>query len=271
MQDFLYDNFLKPIETATMEFNTINTIAYAAIGLIVLYLFYKSLKKLGIEINKQFFTAILSFVPLGVILTVLVDAQVIPRKVELLSITIYPFVPPFTFATTFIIIASLIAIAYLLKLVGRVKFDEFKALTSIGCIATIAAMFILLQSTSIKNPIILLSILPPLLIVLTYNLFDKIDFFQKNAIFAQAFDGTTTLFALQFFNYSEQQVFSNAIISTGGPITFLLLKTALTVLAVKLLKKEAQGKEGYIYTSLIITVFGLAPAFRNLLRIIAGV
>jgi len=90
--------------------------------------------------------------------------------------------------------------------------------------------------------------------------------------YAQCLDGAATFWGVQFGGYGEQHVFGNFLFSVGGPLLFFLVKIAFVYLAVEVFRRETDKKsEARTYLLLLITIFGLAPGVRDILRITCGV
>ncbi|MDD5317998.1 MAG: DUF63 family protein, partial [Candidatus ainarchaeum sp.] len=72
--------------------------------------------------------------------------------------------------------------------------------------------------------------------------------------------------------YGEQHVLANALASFGGFASFYLVKIAFATAVVFWLAKSGDVEEDEkYYVLLLITIFGLAPAARDSLRLLCGV
>ncbi len=270
--NFINEYFTNPLRYPDRyaPYNVYNTIAFAVVALVVLYLLYRFLQSRGINVDEKFYWAVIPFVFLGSVVRVLVDAQVLPRGVEIAGITFYPFVTPVVYVVVFAI--TLGGLLVCRKMGGENWLSLF---SKFGWVLT--ALLFLPLVPLFKN-FSFLAIVTALMAVVWYVSriagkkwnFNSMD---RMLILSQGLDGAATFVGVQFAGYSEQHVVGNAIFSAfGGPWAFFLIKVAFGFLVVYALRKElTNNSEQYAYVALLITIFGLAPGTRDLLRTVAGV
>jgi uncharacterized membrane protein len=278
--DWIQEYFVNPI-TQTNDYapyNAANTLVFAALALAAAFLIYKGLQRAKIKINERFFYAILPFIVFGGALRVWEDAHWLPRAVTLGGIEFYPFVTPYIYVLTFALVV--LGIAFARHYASRYKqknnalFEE--TLFNFG--AVFGALAVLPLALLFKQWAFFMAITASAAVAAV--LLTRVDAFRKiktariegATFFAQCLDGAATFWGVQFAGYGEQHVLGNALFSIGGPLLFFLVKIAFVYAAVEVFRRETQAKsEARTHLLLLITIFGLAPGVRDLLRITCGV
>lgn len=270
--DWITEYFVKPL-TQTSDYapyNAVNTLVFAALALCAAFLIYKGLQRARIKINNKFFFAILPFVVFGGALRVWEDAHWLPRTVNAFGFEIYPFVTPYIYVLTFLLVV--VGIAFARRYGAKHGFEE--TLFNFGAVfATIAFLPLLLLFKQWAFFMAIASTAAVAAFLLT-----RLDFWRKiktpriesATYFAQCLDGAATFWGVQFGGYGEQHVLGNALFSVGGPALFLIIKIIFVYAAVSVFRSQAKG-EARTYLLLLITIFGLAPGVRDALRIICGI
>ncbi len=285
LDDFVREYFVNPMQYPDKypPYNIFNTLVYAALALLAVYLVFKGLKRLGVEIDERFFFAIVPFVVFGSAVRVIVDAGILPRSIDFFGQTIYPFITPgIYFVVFFTVIASMLASFWLAK-----KTDKGAAwwLGSIGVVLAVASFAVvapLLKFFVHGLLIVLLGLAAVGLVeVLERMRFGRFSVLERFTVFSQAFDGAATFVGVGVgtpaVRYWEQHVAGNFIIDFfGNPFAFYVVKVLFVLAVVFLLKRElSERKKGEAeersYILLLVTIFGLAPGTRDALRIMAGV
>jgi len=277
--DWITEYFVNPLARPNdyAPYNAVNTVVFAALALLAAFLIYKGLQRARIKIGAGFYWAILPFIVFGGALRVWEDAHWLPRSVEIAGTTIYPFVTPYIYVLTFLVVVAGIAFA---KKWGKRRFGSFDgALFNFGAGAAIVAFLPLILL--FKNWAFFLAIGSSAAIAAFF--LARLDFWRRiktartegATFFAQCLDGAATFWGVQFGGYGEQHVFGNFLFSLGGPLLFFLVKIAFVYAAAEVFRRELDGKkkesEARTYLLLLITIFGLAPGVRDVLRITCGV
>ena len=137
--DWIQEYFVNPIAHPNdyAPYNAVNTLVFAAIALCAAYVIYKGLQRSHIKINERFFYAVIPFIVFGGALRVWEDAHWLPRGVTVFGATIYPFVTPYIYVLTFLVVIAGIAFA---KKFGQRCCGSFEnALFNFGAGAAIVA------------------------------------------------------------------------------------------------------------------------------------
>src|SRR3989344_9310669 len=128
MIEFLQKYFINPIYTGE-GYNIYNTLAYAIILILAAYGVYRLLKKLKIEIDRNFFLGILPFVAMGGALRSLQDANTAVNPL---------FITPIIYIT--IIFIALASLVFSRLLESHTKFAYYKSWLAIGLIVDLWAI-----------------------------------------------------------------------------------------------------------------------------------
>jgi len=264
LQDFL--NQLQYTERA-VPYNLVNTLAYAAIALLAIYVIYVLFKKLKINIDEKFFYAILPFVLFGGILRVYVDAAILPHY--------FWFVTPGIYLLTFFLVLGLIFISLFCQRKWEVSLT--KTLRASGyCISAVAFFFLAPRISQALFGIAIIALAGVgLLVFLGWRRLTK-----KSAsalgiitVFSQCLDGGASFIGVQFAGYSGQHVFENLVFSNFGPVFFYIIKLVFVIALVEIVERElGENKDAPLktYVLLLVTIFGLAPGVRDLMRIVCA-
>ncbi|MBN2330813.1 MAG: DUF63 family protein [Candidatus Aenigmarchaeota archaeon] len=94
---------------------------------------------------------------------------------------------------------------------------------------------------------------------------------------AHLFDATATFFAIAAFStmggsgYTEQHFLSRMLMPFIGPQVMFLLKLVVVIPVLYFLNKYIEDKDFRNFLLLVVLILGLAPASRNLARLLVGV
>ncbi len=273
VQDFIQEYFLNPIlyQDQYAPYNVYNTAAYAVLALASVYLIYKGLQRAKIPIDRSFLEAVLPFVFFGGIFRVFEDAQLLPRVVNAGGVQFYPFVTPYVYVLIFLLLAVTAATAWLASRNRSGMLDLVKKAGIAYCVLALAFLVPFFRAVHFGIAILVLSGLA----FLAYRFLNQKRGIQSDAflswmVLGQVFDGAATFVGTGFAGYSEQHVLGNFLIGSAGPWLFFLVKVAFAFLAAEFLRKEKDANQRN-FVAFLITIFGLAPGIRDLLRIVAGV
>ena len=254
--DFFQQYFLDPIETGA-GYNIVNTMAYAIILILSLFLLIKAMKRLGIKLDDRLWTDLLPWIVLGGVLRALEDIAFFPHTWLLITPGIYLLV----FAGAFI---SLLVQRY-----TKLPFTRYLGLS-------LLALFGLTAVISAKNWVSLALTLALALGVFMLAFYAlrllKIRILKgKNwqVLFAHMADASATFMAVSYLcvgssRYFEQHVVPSAIFAGVGPWVFIPLKIAVILLSLWVIDRET-NKEWNWMLKFTVLVLGLGPGTRDLL------
>lgn len=290
---FFEQYFIDPIRYNT-GYNIVNTSVYAIIFVVLVFAIYRSLKKIGIAVDKKFIIAITPYLALGGILRAVEDLwEATGMTQSLVNTFLSPFIlfdannvarnllliSPLVYITMFVIAGISLAVALLLERTQKIEY--YKTWFAIGIILNI----LLLTQVRIVDQFALISVLiiSSIWFFLIWfarykNIFglrDKVLSTENSLLLgAHMFDATTTFVALQFFRYFEQHVVAGFFVNIFGPAGIFVLKLPVILLVLYYLDKELalpNDIEKRNFLKIAILALGLGPGLRNYLRIVMGV
>ena len=134
MENFIYDYFIEPILSRT-GYNIVNTLTYAIIAIVCLYLIFNFFKMRKIAINKSFIIATLCFVLLGSTVRVVtdsIDTGVFKPITSIHAFLLSSYVYDYGFLTVSPGIYVVIAFIFLLSVVVLSLINKLDELWKIG-------------------------------------------------------------------------------------------------------------------------------------------
>ncbi|MFH1780071.1 MAG: DUF63 family protein [Candidatus Micrarchaeota archaeon] len=268
--DFIQEFLLNPLQQPNdyAPYNLVNTLVFAAIALAAAWILYKLLPKLGIKYDEEFFYSVLPFVILGAILRVVVDAEILPRSISVFGIDLFILVTPGIYIFTFVVLMACLLVC--LKTKNPMKnFRNAGIILSVIAFLPLLSLYSQIQLDVLLIPVIALAFLAVFDFVWKKTTKTELTNIEKTLFFAQVFDGSATFYGVAFKGYFEQHVVGGAIINSGSPLAFLLIKALFAVGVIYFLRKE--NKQDAVFITLLITIVGLGPGTRDVLRTLFGV
>lgn len=268
--------FVSPIVEKT-GYNMVNTVAYAGIALLAVYLLFRIFRKYGVKMDGGFFWGVLGFVLFGSSMRVVTDSidtgvfwGVTPLHSAVLESGIYEY----GFVTVSPGIYVLVA-AVLLASMGILHcFKRMELLPYVG-LGLFAFHFLLLipfmRHLEYAVPVLVLAGVPAYLI---YRKYGKMG---AAVVGGHALDGAATFVILDWFSgaagrgYFEQHVIPRAVGELFDTyFTFYLVKVAIASAAVYLVSREKMDEDERVFFLLVVAIVGLAPGIRDVLRMVCG-
>ena len=267
MVDFISTYFINPIITGE-GYNTINTITYAIVFLLAMYGSKLFFDKLKIEINEKWFKSIVLIAVVGGLL----------RAMEDWVVNNYGVLPTHFIFTTPGIYILLSLIVALVAYVDNETFNEKMGKLNKTLIG-ILGFFILamMLTTSIHNVLnitgilIIVGILVKLVmdVMLKKELAKPVDMW---VILGHTLDGVTTSAILTTIpGYFEQHVVTRSLLGIN-PWLFPVVKIAIAISVVYIINRYMDDEPEWAnITRLFITIIGLGPGTRDMVRVLLGV
>ncbi len=299
MPNPLYDYFVAPI-LANGYFNPVNTTVYGIILVVAVLGVYKLMQRMKVKIDRRFFYAILPFIFWGSSTRVLHDAAYVGRLAtpELNAFYNQPFFPtPGSYFITFTLAIAVLALS--LGIQRYSKHQYWKPMLAIGIVLDAVNVLILPFATFL--PLLMMLALTGFWMLLFYLVYRLVAAYaplrrakallspvNQGILGAHFLDAAGTFTAMTFFGYGEQHVIPNLVIPALGPVAMFLLK-AVVVLPVlwiidrwgyestgrnlgghgrKAKTAEKSGRDFGNFLKIVVLILGLAPALRNLLRLV---
>ncbi|MDO5844073.1 MAG: DUF63 family protein [Methanocorpusculum sp.] len=274
MFDDIYQ-WIVGLEAST--YTVVQTILYACLVLIGLFLLYKWLKKVNIPVDTTFILSSITYVVFGAILRAVEDTGMIPDPWWILFIT------PQVYILTAIYAAVMLFISYTLQ--KKKKVISYTTPYILGAVVPSILVFGMMcgfgvsqSNVDLVGGIIVLAI-GAASAVLLWALLRYVFRWEYASrplyvalIASHMLDASATSFAIAFRNYYEQHVLGGTLIElTGTPYIMFALKIAVLIPAVWILEQFKKDEKMDMLWHLVIVamiVVGLGPGIRDMLRMI---
>ena len=271
----IYAYYIHPI-THDTGYNPVNTITWALLLVLCLFLTLKLLKKLEIEIDKTFIAALSPYIFVGASLRVMEDAELFSPPLSYMLIT------PLIY---FLLFFCCIAILTLSVKLSRSKIRDYNynvPFCLVGVIWLFINLIILLEEEEIILPWVLFAVIgiSGIILLVIYGIAAKfgVNFLTEklnvSVLAAHLLDASSSYIGIDLLGYSGKHVIEGIIVKYTGsaagmyPLKLGILIPVLYLLETRFDKKERELKNLVLLALLVI---GLAPAVRNTLRMVLGV
>ncbi|ADC70378.1 Protein of unknown function DUF63 [Methanocaldococcus sp. FS406-22] len=263
IKEFIYKYYIEPAEKGT-GYNIVQEITYGIILALALYLFYKALRKLNINIDERFAIPGIVFTVLIALMRALVDCGYIERS----FLTITPGI-------VFLIGGFFIATILITGVVFKEKYYKVSAV--IGLIPLLYFFGIFLQHITHLEALLYVIILVTAFYYLV-KFIDKslkLNILQSKidsyVIVGQLIDASATTIGIGIYGYWEQHPIPRFLMETFGVYSFIPFKLLVILLALYILNREVKDENIKNIIKLCIMALGLAPGLRDLFRTVMGV
>ena len=280
ISDFIYKYYIDPIRLG-QPYNPVDTLTYAIILVISVYLVYRWLRRSGAALDSPFVIATIPYVVLGGLLRVVEDTGMIQSDLRFLLVT------PLIFFVVFFIAAGSLVLSRALGRKGIVpNFLTFYGGIGAGASVAVAALlgWFGLTRTTI-NPVVLLAILvlatvTSLAVMALLQLVFKWEYtadpLYRLLIIGQMLDASATGYGIDFgpIPYQEVHVVGSALINwTGTAFSLFPLKLLVVIPAIYVLEmyRREGNREFANMVLLAMIVVGLAPGVRDMVRMVLHV
>jgi uncharacterized membrane protein len=276
LRDFIETYYIYPI-THDTGYNPVNTITWALVLVACLFLTFKLLKMLRIEINDRFIAAVSPYIMAGAILRVLEDAELVTPPLS------YLFITPLIFFLVFGCCLALLILSVIPARFARLEgYDSTLVFALIGLLWSIGALTILLWTLPLVAPWVPFAVfgIAGGVVSALYLLGVKggVQFLTARlnlaVVGAHLLDATSSVIGIDIFGYTGKHVLEGLIVNyTGTAVGMFPLKLGIILPMLYLLDSQVTGEERELKNLVLLAllVIGLAPAVRNTLRLMVGV
>ncbi len=244
-------------------YNPVNTLTWAVILIVAVFLLYRYLSKRFV-FDEKFVFSNLSFVLFGSSLRVVEDSGFLKPPIS------YFFMSPFIYILVFLLaFPSLILSLKLRK--DRYWIHHF----SLGLVLSIAILALLFANLRIVNPqiipiaFILASISTAIFYVIAkpLKIWSRLNFM---VFFSHMLDASATFYGVTYLGYWELHVIPRMLINAFGAWVLIPVKFAVFLAVLYVLERE-RDENVKNFVKFVLVVLGLAPALRDMLRMLFGV
>ncbi|MCP1662424.1 MAG: DUF63 family protein [Methanocalculus sp. MSAO_Arc1] len=281
ISDFIYKYYIDPIRYGE-AYTLVDTLTYALILIISVFLVSMWLTKRGIVINADFVKATIPYVVLGGLIRVIEDTGMIQSDYRFLLIT------PLIFFTIFFITVISLLLSGQLEKAGFTK-SYLTPYALLGSLYSLVAFCLLLwwgvTQTVVDIPvmviILVMAAMTTLATIAAIRYLLRWEYVSNPLygilIFGHLLDASATSYGIDFhpIRYIEQHVVGAALIDwSGTAFSMFPLKLAVLIPGIYILEmyRRENGDSGLWYLLLLaMIVVGMAPGIRGMMRMVIHV
>jgi uncharacterized membrane protein len=277
VREFIYKYYIDPIRSGE-AYTLVDTLTYALILIIAVYLVYRGLRRSQIAIDDGLVLATLPYVVLGGLLRVVEDTGMITSDLRFLLITPLIFFVIFFYAVAFLFAGKILEDAGVVRRYTHIYagggiaacIAAGAALTYFGLTETTIAVDVLVTILAMAS---VTSLVLWALLVYGLKWTYASNILYKLLIFGHLLDASATSYGIDLhpLHYVEQHVVgANLIELTGTAFSMFLLKIAVIVPAIYILERyrEEGNPDLWHLILLAMIVVGMAPGIRDLVRMV---
>jgi uncharacterized membrane protein len=275
ISEFIYKYYIDPVRY-NEPYNPVETLTYAVILIIAVWLVYRWLSRSGIRIDGRFVLATLPYVILGGITRVIQDAGMIHSDHQFLLVTPLIYIVIFLFTATVLVVTSAAAKAGLVR-----DFIPWYAGTGIAVSVAVAGVLVSFGlSRGVIHPEVLVFIigLAGITSLAVYGFVRKVlgweyvkDPLYLALIFGHMLDASATSYGIDIhpLHYVEQHVVGGQLIAwTGTAFVMFPLKLVVVIPGIYILEQFRREGNPTLWHLILLAmiVVGLAPGIRDMVR-----
>ncbi|MHC1567589.1 MAG: DUF63 family protein [Candidatus Syntropharchaeia archaeon] len=269
--EFIEKYYISPIIHDT-GYNPVNTITWALLLGLSIFLVFKLFKRLEIKIDGYFIASLIPYIFVGGTLRVVEDAELFPPPISYMLIT------PLIYFLIFFICLSMLILSVGLYRYNKIK-DYRKFFFFIGTIWFFLNIAMLAQE-KIMYPWVLFAVLG-IVGGITSGIYEfslkfgvkfLTDKLNLSVLAAHLADATSSYIGIDFLGYTGKHVVEGMIVKYAGSAIWMYpLKLGICIPVLYLLETEIDEDELKNLILLALLVIGLGPAVRNTTRMVLGI
>jgi len=278
ISDFLYKYYIDPIRYE-QPYNTVETITYALILIVAVYLLYRWFRKSEFPLDGPFVLATIPYIIFGGVLRVVQDTHMIQGDIQ------FAIVTPFIYFVIFFYTFGMLLLSRSLERQGLCD-SYLKVYAGIGIFSIFCAALVLVAwaTTHTRIDLVVLAIILLMATVSTLLVFACMRYLLRweyvtdplyiTLLFGQLLDASATSYGIDFHpsvHYIEQHVVGSALIDWAHT-AFIMFPLKLAVLfpaiyIMQMYRKEANPAFWHLVLLAMIVV-GFAPGVRDMVRMV---
>lgn len=270
LKHFIETSYIHPI-THDTGYNPVNTITWALILALCLFLTYKLLKKLGVTIDRRLIAAVVPYILVGASLRVLEDIEVVTPPVSYLLITPLIFFLLFACCVPLLVLSMKVSSSHYVPLFGLIGFVWLVVnLVILLQVAEVRVAWVLFAVTGITG--LLLGILFALGRIGSVQVLT--DRMNLAVLAAHLLDASSSHIGIDMLGYTGKHVVERLVVTYAGTAAVMYpLKLGILIPLLYLLTTHFTDEEVELKNLLLLALLtlGLAPGVRNTLRLMLGV
>lgn len=260
VKNFILEKLWQPLLTDATSYNAYNTAVYAAVfAAATVYIILPAVKKLDLDIDRKFFTALIPWIILAGALSALnqlgLDTVLLEAPILFTGLT-----------------AAVLASLYTgrkLEASKDIRYDKTVFILGLALLAVTSTFYSLenFQAFGLSIAVTFLWIVPGLSALKVFRP-DLLSFNFALPVGAHFLDATSTFVALRF-GASEQHLLARFFIEVFGSSGVFVLKAVAVIPVVLIINRNIENDEKMFYL-FIITALGLGIAARNFFQLFGG-
>jgi len=275
LTEFIQVYYINPIVYDT-KYNPVDTVTYAIILGLCLFLVLRLLKKLDVKINERFILAVSPFMFVGSILRVMEDAEIFEAPIR------YLFISPLIYFLLFFICISALLVSLLLFKRGMVK-DYIPLFGVIGVVCMVTSLGVLLLEGDVERvwvPPAVIGIAVGISSILyligrSYNEKYLTNTVSFSILTAHLIDASSSYIGIGRLGYVGKHVVENFLIEfTNSAAVMFPLKLSVLIPTLYILDRYFSEEEDIDLKNIVlltVLMLGIGPGIRNMLRMTLGV
>ncbi len=261
---FLENYFIRPVLEHT-GYNLVNTLAYAVLLIVALFLVYKILIKMKIKLDWKLWISLIPFIFLGGMLRALQDIKFF----DFLGVYHVFFVTPVIYVIIFLMsFAGIVVSKYFWKdfiiYFGILLAVVFSVPVILNAKNTFS--FALIISIAAISYAVVYAVLRRIKI----NILGKWNSYNSQILAAHLLDASAAFVAVSIIGgYKESGVFTSFLFSQMPGWVFIPLKTVIVLMALYFIDKDSKKEMNWLLKFAIL-IIGLGPALHNIFSVFMG-
>ncbi|NHW24094.1 MAG: DUF63 family protein [Archaeoglobales archaeon] len=243
-------------------YNVVNTLTWAIILVIAVFLVYKFLES-RFKIDNRFILSNIPYVFLGSSVRVVEDAGFLQPPIS------YVFMSPFIFFLIFFLAFPTLLISR--RFLGDGYYIPY---SFVGLVFAISTLVMLFLNLNVKNPLVLpYGILAAFILAAAFYLLPikTQNLLSASVMFAHMLDAFETFLGVQYHGYVEIHVLPGILVEKFGAIALPIAKFGVIGAVLYIIDASEEKESLKSFLKFVLLVLGLGPALRDGLRITFGV
>lgn len=275
--EFITKYYIDPVRY-DQPYNIVETLTFALILIVSLYLVYRWLRREQIDVNQEFVLATIPFVVLGALVRSIYDTGMVTSDYRFLLVTPLIYFVMFFFTVTALIVTRAFETRGMLR--NYLEWYRNIGIASSAAVALLLVHWGLTRTTIALDVILIIGGMAIVSSLAVWGFLKYIlkweyvsDPLFKILIFGQLLDASATAYGIDLhpLGYVEEHVVGSALIAwTGTAFIFFPLKLVVLLPAIYLMhtyKKEIQPVFWHLIILAMIIV-GLGPGLRDMVQMV---